>query len=47
MRGWLRRFRGVATKHLANYLAWHRFLLVADGLAEELVKERLLMASFP
>jgi len=22
---WMRRFRGVATRYLANYLAWHRF----------------------
>jgi hypothetical protein len=25
-RAWLRRFRGVATKYLPRYWAWHRFL---------------------
>ena len=26
---WIARFRGVATRYLGNYLAWHRFLTVA------------------
>ncbi|MFO7894351.1 MAG: IS1595 family transposase [Longimicrobiales bacterium] len=26
LRRWLKRFRGVATRYLPNYLAWHRFL---------------------
>jgi hypothetical protein len=26
LRTWLRRFCGVATRYLANYLLWHRFL---------------------
>ncbi len=26
LRRWIRRFRGVATRYLPNYLAWHRFL---------------------
>jgi hypothetical protein len=26
LRTWLSRFRGVATRYLANYLLWHRFL---------------------
>ena len=31
LRRWIRRFRGVATRYLANYLAWHRILDVATG----------------
>ena len=31
LRRWIRRFRGVATRYLANYLAWHRVLGVATG----------------
>jgi hypothetical protein len=27
--GWIRRFRGVATKYLPNYLAWHLALDLA------------------
>jgi transposase-like protein len=30
MRRWLRRFRGVATRYLANYLRWHRWV---DGIS--------------
>jgi hypothetical protein len=26
LKGWMFRFRGVATKNLPNYLGWHRFL---------------------
>ena len=40
LRRWLRRFRGVATKYLANYLAWHRALdaAVRVGLEATLVR---------
>ena len=31
LRRWIRRFRGVATRYLPNYLAWHRALNVATG----------------
>lgn len=26
LKGWMRRFRGVATKHLPNYLGWRRMV---------------------
>ena len=26
LKGWMRRFRGVATKYLANYLGWRRMV---------------------
>lgn len=29
LRRWLRRFNGVATRYLSNYLAWHRYLQAA------------------
>ena len=37
---WLRRFKGVATKYLANYLAWHRTLDadVRSGIEANLVR---------
>ncbi len=31
LRRWLRRFNGVATRYLANYLVWHRYLEAAAG----------------
>jgi hypothetical protein len=37
---WFGRFRGVATKYLANYLAWHR---VVDRVEERLATETSAM----
>lgn len=37
---WMRRFRGVATRYLANYLAWHRFVEAGTG-----VRERMIVAA--
>lgn len=46
LRRWLRPFRGVATRYLAHYLAWHRFV---DGVGgrEERVVVAMLMAGCP
>lgn len=35
LRGWLRRFKGVATKYLANYLGWFRTLDRSPGFTPE------------
>jgi hypothetical protein len=35
LRGWLRRFKGVATKYLANYLGWFRALDRSPGFSPE------------
>lgn len=35
LRGWLRRFKGVATKYLANYLGWFRTLDGATAIASQ------------
>ena len=35
LKRWMRRFRGVATKYLANYLLWHRMLGAAAADATE------------
>ena len=43
LRGWLRRFRGVATRHLDRYLAWHCLLSRADVPVRE--KRTRLVAS--
>ncbi|HEX9108345.1 MAG TPA: hypothetical protein VF832_13975 [Longimicrobiales bacterium] len=38
-RGWLRRFRGVASRYLSNYLGWYRFLESLEGPAARLLFE--------
>ena len=35
LRGWMRRFKGVATKYLASYLGWFRMLDCAPGVAPQ------------
>jgi len=35
LRGWLRRFKGVATKYLANYLGWFRTLDRSPAIASQ------------
>ena len=35
LRGWMRRFKGVATKYLASYLGWFRMLDCAPGSAPQ------------
>lgn len=42
LKSWLKRFRGVATKNIPNYLAWHRVL---DREGDELTAKRFLAAS--
>lgn len=42
LRSWLKRFRGVATKNIPNYLAWHRVL---DREGDELTAKRFLAAA--
>lgn len=32
LKGWMTRFKGVATKNLPNYLGWHRYLDTAQGV---------------
>jgi hypothetical protein len=40
LRSWLQRFRGVATKYLANYLTWHSRIdrNWRQGLAAEVLR---------
>ena len=49
LRRWLRRFRGVATRYLDHYLAWHRFLVIVDamGVTRRDRRRSLLTGSFP
>jgi len=35
LRGWMRRFKGVATKYLASYMGWFRMLDGAPGSAPQ------------
>ena len=44
LRGWMQRFRGVATKYLPGYLGWRR-LIEREG--ENLSAERCLMQALP
>jgi hypothetical protein len=39
LKGWMRRFRGVATRYLPNYLGWRRAL---DRHSEEIPPDRTL-----
>lgn len=42
LRRWMRRFRGVATRYLSHYLAWHAFLTVASELPAPLAARFLV-----
>jgi len=41
LKGWMRRFRGVATKNMATYLGWRR-IIEANGAA---LSERTFVAA--
>lgn len=45
IRGWLLHFRGVATRYLPNYLAWHRFAAHWTGLPPGEAGRGLLQAA--
>ena len=47
LRSWLRRFHGVASRYLANYLAWHRLLTLAEDASPRLGFRWVLAAAFP
>jgi Transposase and inactivated derivatives len=44
LKDWLRRFKGVATRHLASYLGWWRLL---DREREKLTAARCIIAALP
>jgi transposase-like protein len=46
LRDWLRRFNGVATKYLDNYLFWHRFLDQSRRMATHPRKMAFIQESF-
>jgi hypothetical protein len=41
LRSWIRRFHGVSTKHLPNYLVWHRYQEALAKPGVELARWRL------
>lgn len=45
LKEWLKRFDGVATRYLDNYLFWHRFLELNKKQDEKLVSNTILLAS--
>jgi hypothetical protein len=40
---WLRRFHGIATKYLQNYLSWHALLERERDLSETALREQLIL----
>jgi hypothetical protein len=40
---WMRRFNGVATKYLDNYLRWHMFLDATKDVGRRASRNRLLL----
>lgn len=44
---WIARFRGVATRYLANYLAWHRLLTLVAPVDPVTARDYALAARFP
>lgn len=47
LRRWMRRFRGVATRYLASYLAWHRFVEGSGAWRERTVVAALSVGHPP
>ncbi|MFW5947402.1 MAG: hypothetical protein ACOCUW_02815 [Gemmatimonadota bacterium] len=47
LRRWITVFRGVATRYLASYLAWYRFLDPVGGTGRDAGVASLLAARFP
>lgn len=45
LRRWIRRFRGVATRYMDNYLAWHRIVEAAARAADSLAGLRWLLGA--
>ena len=45
LKSWIRRFRGVATKYLPNYLAWQEHLDEARKLQRGLGEQKLFIAA--
>lgn len=43
LKQWMRRFNGVATKYLDNYLRWHVFVEATKDLARRAARHRLLL----
>jgi hypothetical protein len=42
LKKWIRRFNGVSTKYLDNYLAWHLFLDRLSGTGDAAMARKLL-----
>lgn len=47
LRRWLRRFRGVATRYPAHYLAWYQFEVMTSGRSPGVARRFLLIGRFP
>jgi len=43
LRDWLKRFRGVSTRYLNNYLWWHRFMDMNRRMANHPLKMALML----
>lgn len=46
LKGWMRRFNGVATKYLNNYLSWFKWLTLRKGLRERDNSQKIIATSY-
>lgn len=46
LKGWMKRFNGVATKYLNNYLSWFKWLTLRKGLRERDNFQKIIATSY-
>lgn len=46
LKGWMARFRGVATKYLNNYLSWFKWLALRKGLRERDNSQKIIATTY-
>lgn len=46
LKGWMKRFNGVATKYLNNYLSWFKWLTLRKGLRERDNSQKIIATSY-
>jgi endonuclease YncB( thermonuclease family) len=46
LKGWMKRFNGVATKYLNNYLYWFKWLTLRKGLRERDNSQKIVATSY-
>lgn len=46
LKGWMKRFNGVATKYLNNYISWFKWLTIQKGLRERDNSQKIVATSY-